>query len=257
MKRLIAQVLSVQPLNAEMGLMQLRLPEDAEKAQPGQFAHLSVPGDRAHLLRRPISIYSVQGDVLHLGIARKGEGTHKLLEAKPGDEVDLLYPLGNGFDKKTHEHIAFVGGGIGVAPLRYTMENYAGTGCYGIFGYRNAELLYAVEECRKTGAEVIVCTDDGSAGVHGLVTGPLEQLLQEKKVDCVMACGPIPMLRAVQKLALEYGVEAQLSLEEHMGCGIGACLTCNCKVKVKDGETGYKRVCADGPVLDAKEVVFG
>ena len=85
--------------------------------------------------------------------------------------------------------------------------------CYGIFGYRNAELLYAVEECRKTGAEVIVCTDDGSAGVHGLVTGPLEQLLQEKKVDCVMALRPDPMLRAVQKLALEYGVEAQLSLE--------------------------------------------
>ena len=171
--------------------------------------------------------------------------------------MDLLYPLGNGFDKKTHEHIAFVGGGIGVAPLRYTMENYVGTGCYGIFGYRNAELLYAVEECRKTGAEVIVCTDDGSAGVHGLVTGPLEQLLHEKRVDCVMDCGPTTMLRAVQKLALEYGVEAQLSLEEHMGCGIGACLTCNCKVKVKNGETGYKRVCADGPVLDAKEVVFG
>ena len=103
----------------------------------------------------------------------------------------------------------------------------------------------------------MVCRDEGWAGVHGLVTGPLEQLLQEKKVDCVMACGPTPMLRAVQKLALEYGVEAQLSLEEHMGCGIGACLTCNCKVKVKDGETGYKRVCADGPVLDAKEVVFG
>ena len=72
-----------------------------------------------------------------------------------------------------------------------------------------------------------------------------------------MACGPTPMLRAVQALALEFGVEAQLSLEEHMGCGIGACLTCNCKVKVKDGEFGYKRVCADGPVLDAKEVVFG
>ena len=84
-----------------------------------------------------------------------------------------------------------------------------------------------------------------------------EEMLKAGAVDCIMACGPTPMLRAVQKLALQYEVEAQLSLEEHMGCGIGACLTCNCKVKAVDAEFGYKRVCADGPVLDAKEVIFG
>ena len=147
--------------------------------------------------------------------------------------------------------------GIGVAPLRYAMEEYADENCTAIFGYRSKELIYAVHECRATGANVVVCTDDGSFGVHGLVTLPLREMLEEGALDCIMACGPTPMLRAVQALALEYGVEAQLSLEEHMGCGIGACLTCNCKVKARDGAFGYKRVCADGPVLDAKEVVFG
>ena len=256
MVRLHATVRSVQPLNAEMGLLTLNLPKNAPCAQAGQFAHLSVPGDRAHLLRRPISIYSVHDGVLELGVAAKGEGTRRLLAAQPGDELDLLYPLGHGFEKKDHTRIAFVGGGIGVAPLRYAMEAYAGPGCTAIFGYRTASLIYAVEECEKTGARVVVCTDDGSAGVHGLVTGPLEEMLKQGEVDAIMACGPTPMLRAVQTLALRYGVEGQLSLEEHMGCGIGACLTCNCKVKVRDGEFGYKRVCADGPVLDAKEVVF-
>lgn len=150
-----------------------------------------------------------------------------------------------------------MGGGIGVAPLRFAMEAFADARCRAVFGFRSRDLLYAVEACERTGVPVTVCTDDGSAGVHGLVTGPLEEMLRRGEVDGVMACGPTPMLRAVQALALQYGVPAQLSLEEHMGCGIGACLTCNCKVKAKDGEFGYKRVCADGPVFPAEEVVFG
>ncbi len=256
MKRLTAEVLHVQPMGAEMACLALRLPEGAEMAQPGQFVHIAVPEDRAHLLRRPISIYSVQGDVLMLGIARKGEGTKRILQVKPGESLDLIYPLGKGFVKGASRRVAFVGGGIGVAPLRYAMEKYADADCKAVFGYRSKDLIYAVSACEKTGAEVVVCTDDGSAGVHGLVTGPLEDWLRGSQVDLIMACGPTPMLRAVQALALRYQVEAQLSLEEHMGCGVGACLTCNCKVKRKDGEFGYKRVCADGPVLDAKEVVF-
>lgn len=257
MKRLLAEVVSVQPLTGGMGHLIVKLPDGAEQAQAGQFAHISVPGDRRNLLRRPISIYSAHDGLLELAIAGKGEGTQRILAAQPGDTLDVLYPLGHGFDKKQHRRIAFVGGGIGVAPLRYAMEEYADENCTAIFGYRSKELIYAVHECRATGANVVVCTDDGSFGVHGLVTLPLREMLEEGALDCIMACGPTPMLRAVQALALEYGVEAQLSLEEHMGCGIGACLTCNCKVKVKDGEFGYKRVCADGPVLDAKEVVFG
>lgn len=257
MKRLLATVVSVKPLTGEMGYLIVKLPENAEKAQAGQFAHISVPGDRRNLLRRPISIYSAHDGLLELAIAGKGEGTQRILAAKEGDVIDILYPLGNGFEKKEHKRIVFVGGGIGVAPLRYTMEEYADENCTAIFGYRNAELLYGIEECEKTGAKVVVCTDDGSYGLKGLVTLPLEEMLKAGAVDCIMACGPTPMLRAVQKLALQYEVEAQLSLEEHMGCGIGACLTCNCKVKAVDAEFGYKRVCADGPVLDAKEVIFG
>ena len=257
MKRLTAKVLSCAPLNAEMGLLALALPAGAEAAVPGQFAHIAVPGDRAHLLRRPISLYSVHDGILELGIAAKGEGTRRILAAKPGEEIDLLYPLGRGFEKGGLERIAFVGGGIGVAPQRFAKEAFADARCRAVFGFRSWDLLYAVEACERTGAPVTVCTDDGSAGVHGLVTGPLEEMLRRGEVDGVMACGPTPMLRAVQALALQYGVPAQLSLEEHMGCGIGACLTCNCKVKAKDGEFGYKRVCADGPVFPAEEVVFG
>ena len=257
MKKLTAKVLSCAELNAEMGLLALALPDEAEQARPGQFAHIAVPGDRAHLLRRPISLYSVHDGILELGIAAKGEGTRRILQAKPGEEIDLLYPLGRGFDKGAMRRIAFVGGGIGIAPLRFAMERFADAQCRAVFGFRSRDLLYAVEECEKTGASVTVCTDDGSAGFHGLVTDPLEEMLRRGEVDGVMACGPTPMLRAVQALALRCGVPAQLSLEEHMGCGLGACLTCNCKVKAKDGEFGYKRVCADGPVFPAEEVVFG
>lgn len=256
MKRLITEVVGIEALNPEMGLLSLKLPANAQIAQAGQFAHVSVPGDRSRLLRRPISIYWVGDGILQLAIAKKGEGTQRILQAQVGESIDVLYPLGKGFEKKQHKRIVFVGGGIGVAPMRYAMEQYADARCTAIFGYRTKELIYGADECEKTGAKVIVCTDDGSCGVHGLVTGPLEDLLKTGQVDAIMACGPTPMLRAVQALALAYDVEAQLSLEEHMGCGIGACLTCNCKVKAIDAEFGYKRVCIDGPVLDAKEVLF-
>ena len=123
------------------------------------------------------------------------------------------------------------------------------TGSEGDNEFTNAFVSASLTVC--IGAMAIV------GSIQDGLLGDWSTLALKGALDCIMACGPTPMLRAVQALALEFGVEAQLSLEEHMGCGIGACLTCNCKVKVKDGEFGYKRVCADGPVLDAKEVVFG
>ena len=158
MKRLTAKVLSCAPLNAEMGLLTLALPAGAEAAVPGQFAHLAVPGDRAHLLRRPISLYSVHDGILELGIAAKGEGTRRILAAKPGEEIDLLYPLGRGFEKGGLERIAFVGGGIGVAPLRFAMEAFADARCRAVFGFRSRDLLYAVEACERTGAPCLLYT---------------------------------------------------------------------------------------------------
>ena len=153
MKRLTAKVLSCAELNAEMGLVALALPDEAEQARPGQFAHIAVPGDRAHLLRRPISLYSVHDGILELGIAAKGEGTQRILAAKPGEEIDLLYPLGRGFEKGGLER-------IGVAPLRFAMEAFADARCRAVFGFRSRDLLYAVEACERTGAPVTVCTED-------------------------------------------------------------------------------------------------
>ena len=236
MKRLTAKVLSCAELNAEMGLLALALPAGAEAAVPGQFAHIAVPGDRAHLLRRPISLYSVHDGILELGIAAKGEGTRRILAAKPGEEIDLLYPLGRGFERAAWSASPLWAGASASRPCALRWRPLRTPAAARSSGSAAGTCSTPVEACERTGAPVTVCTDDGSAGVHGLVTGPLEEMLRRGEVDGVMACGPTPMLRAVQALALQYGVPAQLSLEEHMGCGIGACLTCNCKVKAKDGE---------------------
>jgi dihydroorotate dehydrogenase electron transfer subunit len=124
-----------------------------------------------------------------------------------------------------------------------------------ITGFRNSSAVILQDDFKKTGAKTILCTDDGSTGIHGLVTVPLEEVLKSQSVDLVCACGPMPMLRAISSLVDTYHVECQVSLEERMGCGIGACLVCACKVK-RDGEEQMLHVCKNGPVFNSKEVVF-
>lgn len=216
-------------------------------AKCGQFAHIKVPGKT---LRRPISICDATDTTLRLVFQVKGEGTEIMSKMKVGDEVEILAPLGNGFKVEKGKKYCFIGGGIGVPPMLYTAKQAENP--LVITGFRDKSLVILQDDFKKAGAELVLTTDDGSVGIHGFVTDVLKQRLNE--IDEVCACGPIPMLKAIAQIC-KGKVPCQISLEERMGCGIGACLVCACKTKL-NGEEGYTHVCKDGPVYNAEEVVL-
>lgn len=227
-------------------------PEMAALAKAGQFAQLLAPG---FFLRRPISICGIdkQAGTLRLVFEVRGSGTEALSRLNVGDNLDLIAPLGQGFTV-TEGRAVCVGGGIGVPPMLGIAAEY-GERAAAITGFRNAAAVILQEDFKALGCETILCTDDGSAGIHGFVTTALEQYLQSNKTDIIYACGPMPMLKGVAAIAEKYGVRCQVSLEQRMACGVGACLGCATKIK-RDGEDKHLHVCKDGPVFDSKEVVF-
>ena len=248
-----ARVLSCERMAENLTRLILHAPEIAAKARPGQFVHVLVP-DGAHPLRRPISLmaFDPKAGTLTLAIQPKGRGTRILCAAKPGDVIRTLGPLGRGFDAKGAKCVYFVGGGVGVAPICGAMDAFATAQSRAFFGFRSAACAYGMTQAP---CEVTAVSDDGTLGEKALVTAPLEAAIAARRPDVIMACGPLPMLRAVQRLALAAGIPCQLSLEERMGCGIGACLGCSVRVRAQEG-FAYARVCHDGPVFEAKEVLL-
>ena len=249
-----AKVLSSDVLAEGLIRIILEAPEIAKDAKPGQFIQMLVPSD-AHVLRRPISLMAMdaKAGTLTLAIQPKGKGTQMICALKPGDSIRCLGPLGTGFDGKGAKTIYFVGGGVGVAPVCGAMDGFATETSHAFFGFRTKNHVYGMTQAP---CGVTAVSDDGSIGEKALVTKPLMEAIENKRPDLIMACGPTPMLRAVQKIANDLDIPCQLSLEERMGCGIGACLGCNVKVNLPDGSWTYKRVCKDGPVFDSKEVEF-
>ncbi len=249
-------VRSMTQLNMTMWSMVIDCPAVAAKAKEGQFVHLLPDGN--YTLRRPISICGIdkEAGTLRLVFEVRGEGTKTLSQLKAGDTVDLLGPLGHGFTLLDNSAaVVMIGGGIGTPPMLPLAQHYGKNGTV-ICGFRNQGAAILQNDFIAAGTETILCTDDGSAGHHGLVTEPLAKLLQEKKVDIIYACGPMPMLRAVAALAKENGVRCEVSLEERMGCGVGACLVCACNLYLEDGSIHAGHVCKDGPVFDAERVVW-
>lgn len=220
--------------------------------RPGQFVHIKC-GD-ALLLRRPISICSwteePAGDTLTIVFQIRGEGTRWLADCPTGHSVDVMGPLGNGFDAEDGPYL-LVGGGIGVPPL-LGCAGYSGGTATAILGFRSKEQAILLNQFASDCIDCQIATDDGSLGYHGFVDALVRRELErgERNYQAVLACGPKPMLRKVAKAAEEFGLPCQVSMEERMGCGIGACLVCACDMK--DGTR--KHVCKDGPVFDAKEV---
>lgn len=212
--------------------------------RPGQFVNVRIDG---FYLRRPISVCSRHEDTLTLIYKVLGQGTGRMALMHPGETLDLLVGLGNGFDPAPArgKRIALVGGGVGVPPLYGLMEALRGEEVACVMGFRSAEDVFYEQEFYSLGACVHVTTEDGTRGRRGFVT----DALKEMAYDYYFACGPQPMLKAVQAL----GAEGQLSFEERMGCGFGACMGCACKTLTG----GYKRICTDGPVLLGGEVDFG
>ena len=230
-------------------------PDIAALAHAGQFVHIRVAG---HTLRRPISICEVDrvGGTIRLVFEVRGSGTDELSNLTAGDLMDIMGPLGNGFALLEPDARAIVVGGvIGTPPMLETAKHYA-ENCTAILGFRDAAHVILDEDFDACGCDVRLATDDGSRGHHGFVTDLLRQRLTEESADIIYACGPKGMLKAVADLAAEFGVRCQVSLEERMGCGVGACLVCACKIARENGDPTYKHVCKDGPVFEAKEVIF-
>lgn len=246
--------------NCEIGsglfALTMEAPVLCVQAKPGQFVHITC--GTGNLLRRPISICDVKEDHMTIVFQVKGEGTAWLSKCRAGDTLDVLGTLGHGFDLQIlGRRPVFIGGGIGVPPMLMTMRAAKNNGSKpeAILGFRNRNAVILEDAFRAIG-ETHICTDDGSYGVPGFVTDVLKLHAQEFTAVC--ACGPKPMLKAVAQIAEQQGIPCQVSMEERMGCGIGACLVCACELKLKDGQQGvrYGHVCKDGPVFDSKEVVW-
>lgn len=226
----------------------VRCPEMAEKTKSGQFLHI-LCGEDAYL-RRPISVCEVKnGEEIRFIFQVKGKGTDALSKRREGEVLDILGPLGNGFNiNKTENYSALVGGGIGIFPLLEAAKKL-GQKAVVLLGFRSESDIVLLDEFKKYTDNVFAATDDGSFGYHGLVTDLLKTAFKDYKIDMVYTCGPMPMMKAVAEVSAAAGTEARVSLEERMGCGIGACVTCACTV---GGQR--KRVCKDGPVFNASEV---
>lgn len=230
-------------------MITLTLPEAAQ-IRGGQFADISVGGE--YLLRRPLGICIAEGRDISLCYQVKGGGTKKLTEVKPGDKLDVLLPLGNGFDVSAYKSVAVIGGGVGIFPLLSVIrENYKQKDFYSYIGFRSKSCACLLNEFEKS-KTLTVTTDDGSAGVKGNAVEAFLADFGNTKHDAIIACGPPVMLSVLKKKLAENNINipCYVSLEERMGCGIGACLVCVCKKT--DGENA--RVCKDGPVFNIEEV---
>lgn len=222
-------------------------------AVAGQFINIKC-GEKT--LRRPISICQIdkKHNCIVIVFEVRGEGTQWLSQCYEHDKIDIMGPLGNGFDTEKQGKALLIGGGIGVPPLLSVAESMQ-CECDAILGFRNIEATILVDEFSEKCKDVMVMTDDGTYGDKGFVTDALLQKLETNDYSVICACGPTPMLKAISDIAIKIGVECYVSLEERMGCGIGACLVCACKTKNKDEEK-YSHVCKDGPVFKAEEVVW-
>jgi len=235
----------------------LRAPEITPLIQPGQFAHVRILPLKDALLRRPFSIFQVAGDTFSILYKTVGKGTEALSRMRAGEDVSVIAPLGHGFTVPAAggEVPLLVAGGYGMAAMFLLAQRSPQKGIVFVGGRRRVDIL-CEQDFAAIGWEVRVATEDGSHGDKGFVTVPLlaelEKKLPRRKL---FACGPTPMLKAAGKIAETYNVPAELSMDEHMCCGVGTCLTCVIKVKAGDSWE-YQRTCTEGPVFDARDIAW-
>ena len=222
---------------------------------PGQFAEIRIDGSNTTFLRRPISINFVDKETNEVWflVQLVGDGTRKLATVKPGDVVNVVLPLGNGYTmhpKEADMKPLLVGGGVGTAPMLMLGSALAKMGCKPTFllGARSSKDLLQLDEFQKLG-DVYTTTEDGSMGEKGYVTQ--HSVLGEQKFDIIYTCGPKPMMMAVAKYAKANDIDCEVSLENKMACGVGACLCC-----VENTDEGHLCVCKEGPVFNIKKLLW-
>jgi dihydroorotate dehydrogenase electron transfer subunit len=265
-----AEVIANTRLSPDYNVLSLAAPAVAQAAAPGQFVMIRTAQGLDPLLRRPFSIFELlrddAGRVTGLSLLNKrvGVGTNLLFDAKPGDRVDCLGPLGRPFPPVDPPHEAWmVAGGVGLAPFMTLAEALAarGTAMTLFYGARSAADLYYADTFARLGASLILTTEDGSRGEAGRVTAPLARALRDRPAaDAVTlyACGPTPMMRAVADLGAAYARDVFVSLEPVMGCGMGGCYSCVVRVTRADAPTPTHlvRSCIEGPVFNAAQLVW-
>jgi len=254
-----AQLIQREQVGPGYHLLEFDCPQIAAGAQPGQFVHIRVTGDWNPLLRRPFSVLRInelRGSFQVL-LRTVGRGTQMLAEAQPGTEFDIMGPLGNGFALPgPRGEVVLVAGGIGVAPLIFLATALREPDGYryvqGLFGARSEDDLCCWREFSNVCDEFTAVTEDGSIGEQGLVTDFLVLQL-ERGAGCVYACGPALMLAEVAEQCRNAEIPCYVSMEQRMGCGVGACLGCVIPTHAS-GTQRYQRVCKDGPIFDAEAV---
>ena len=239
---------------AKSTFLLLQCDEPLEEIKAGQFVQVRVDDAQHTYLRRPISIHDVdyQNRTITLLVQRVGEGTNKMSDIEIGDTLNMIYPLGNGFTipENNEGNVILVGGGIGIAPLYYLgkMLKEKGIEPQFLLGGRSKSDLIMLEEFESVG-KVYITTNDGSLGETGFVTQ--HSIWKEKQFDMIYTCGPKPMMMAVTKIARENNIDCEVSLENLMACGLGACLCC-----VENTIEGNVCVCKEGPVMNINKLLW-
>lgn len=231
-------------------MMTLTIDDETVEIHGGQFVNLST-GDSSLLLRRPLGVMKVEGKDVTVCYQIKGDGTKMLSTVKEGEKLKVLLPLGNSFDLDGKQDIVVIGGGVGIFPLIATIRENAGKNFYSYIGFRNISAVCLLDELSRS-KKLTITTDDGSYGERGNAVEAYLKDADNIRADCIIACGPPVMLKVLKQSLKErkITVPCYVSLEERMGCGIGACLVCVCKKE--DGSNA--RVCREGPVFDIEEV---
>ncbi len=269
MKQIKAKIISnsrIKPSYFKM-VMRARTAGPGEPVRAGQFINVRVSERAGVLLRRPLSIYSACGKEHSIEVLYKvvGRGTEVLSRKAGGGELDIIAPLGNGYVlPKKSQPVILIGGGTGTASIHFLAETLIKAGfsdVKALIGARDRENVICENDFNKAGCEVQVATDDGSKGIRGYVSCLFESLAASAGPSmAVYACGPRPMLREVVRISRKFKVPCQVSLEEYMACGVGACMSCVVKTRKPSGGSSkqfvYKRVCSEGPVFDGSEIIW-
>lgn len=252
--KMTSRIISQEMISPDIYSMWLSAKEIAEQAAPGQFISLYCE-DSGRILPRPISICEIDKEKGALRIVYRiaGAGTTEFSKKQPGETMDILGPLGNGFpmEETRGKRVFLMGGGIGIPPMLETAKQCQGEAT-AIAGYRDKN-VFLQEEFEKAG-KFVIATEDGSLGTKGNVMDAIRE--NRLEADLIFACGPAPMLRAIKAYAQKQEIPCYISMEERMACGIGACLACVCKSKEVDAHSQVhnKRICKDGPVFLSTEV---
>lgn len=257
---LLAELVKKEQLKPDIFKFSVKAPSIVEKSKPGNFVEIRVSDQVEPFLRRPISIYNLdrKNGILEFIFQVKGKGTKILAQKEVGSQIDIIGPIGYGtFQYADYKNIAIIGGGIGVFPLyelaKCAKESDKNVTIY--LGFRSKDFVVLEEEFEKVANQLVLTTDDGTYAEKGFAINYLEKDIEAGKIDSIYACGPLPMLKAVQKLAIEKSIPCQISLEEKMACGLGVCLGCAVKTAKSSKEAPeYWHVCKAGPVFNAKDV---